>query len=73
MISFAKLIEPNVEPTEIFPNFQSKLEQSLSLRQALWEILQAVKKAEQNPETYPLDSLHTQLIDFLGLTLQFLF
>jgi len=73
VISFAKLIEPNLEPTEIFPNFQSKLEQSLSLRQALWEILQAVKKAEQNPETYPLDSLHTQLIDFLGLTLQFLF
>ena len=73
VISFAKLIEPNVEPTEISPNFQSKLEQSLSLRQALWEILQAVKKAEQNPDTFPMDSLHTQLIDFLGLTLQFLF
>lgn len=73
VVGFARLIEPNVEPTEIFPNFQAKLEQSLSLRQALWEILQSVKKAEQNPEMYPMDSLHTQLIDFLGSTLQFLF
>ena len=73
VVSFATLIEPNVEPTELFPNFQSKLEQSLVLRQTLWEILQSVKKAEQNPETYPMDSLHTQLTDFLDLTLQFLF
>ncbi len=73
VIGFAKLIEPNVEPTEIFPNFQSKLDQSLVLRQALWEILQLVKKAEQNPETYPIDSLHAQLIDFLDETLHFLF
>lgn len=73
VVSFATLIEPNIEPTELFPNFQSKLEQSLVLRQTLWEILQSVKKAEQNPETYPMDSLHTQLTDFLSLTLQFLF
>ena len=73
VVGFARLIEPNVEPTEIFPNFQSKLEQSLDLRRTLWEILQSVKKAEQNPETYSMDSLHTKLIDFLGMTLQYLF
>jgi hypothetical protein len=73
VVGFAKLIEPNIEPTELFPNFQSKLEQSLDLRQKLWEILQSVKKAEQNPKTYPMDSLHTELTDFLGLTLYFLF
>lgn len=73
VVGFAKLIEPNVEPTEIFPNFQSKLKQSLDLRRELWEILQSVKKAEQDPTNYPMDSLHTKLIDFLGVTLQYLF
>ena len=73
VISFAILLDPNVEPMKLFPNFQSKLDQSLLLRQALWEVLQSVKNAEQNPETYPMDSLHQQLSDFLASTLQFLF
>ena len=73
VISFAILLDPNVEPMKLFPNFQSKLNQSLLLRQALWEVLQSVKNAEQNPETYPMDSLHQQLSDFLASTLQFLF
>ena len=73
LVNFAQLIEPNVEPTKIFPNFQSKLKQSLILRQHLWDILQSVKKAEQNPENHPMNSLHEQLTDFLNTTLHFLF
>ncbi|MGI8638939.1 MAG: hypothetical protein ACR2MG_03200 [Pyrinomonadaceae bacterium] len=73
LVNFAQLIEPNIEPTKLFPNFQSKLKQSLILRQNLWEMLQSVKKAEQNPESYPMNSLHKQLNDFLNTTLHFLF
>lgn len=73
VISFAKLLDPNVEPMKLFPNFQSKLDHSLLLRQSLWQVLQAVKNAERNPETYPMDSLHQQLDDFLDSTLQYLF
>ena len=73
VISFAILLDPNVEPMKLFPNFQSKLDHSLLLRQSMWEVLQAVKNAERNPETYPMDSLHQQLDDFLASTLQYLF
>ena len=73
LLNFAQLIEPNIEPTKLFPNFQSKLKQSITLRQNLWEILQTVKKAEQNPESYPMNSLHEQLTDFIDTTLHFLF
>ena len=73
LVNFAQLIEPNIEPTKLFPNFQSKLKQSLILRQNLWDILQSVKKVEQNPESFPMNSLHEQLKDFLGTTLHFLF
>ncbi len=73
VVSFATLLDAHIDPTELFPNFQSKLDNSLILRQRLWEILQTVKKAEQNPEAYPMDSLHTQLTDFLGSTIQYLF
>ena len=73
VISFAILLDPNVEPMKLFPNFQSKLDNSLLLRQSLWQVLQGVKNAERNPETYPMNSLHQQLNDFLASTLQYLF
>ena len=73
LVNFAQLIEPNIEPTKLFPNFHLKLKQSLILRQNLWDVLQSVKKAEQNAETYPMDALHRRLNDFLDKTLRFLF
>lgn len=73
VISFALLLDPSIDPARIFPNFQIKLNNSLLLRQTLWEILQTVKKAEQNPEAYPMDSLHGQLNRFLDSALQHLF
>ncbi len=73
VLTFAQLVEPNIEPTKLFPNFQSKLKQSLVLRQNLWETFQSVKKAEQNPEKTQLDSLNKQVTDFLNNSLHFLF
>ena len=73
LVSFAQLIEPNIEPAQLFPSFQSKLEQSLALRENLWKILQTVKKAEQNPDTFPISSLHEQLTEFSNKTIHFLF
>jgi len=81
LLTFAQLIEPSVEPSSLFPNFQSKLKQSLILRQNLWQIFQSVKCTEQNPdkcteqnpEKSQLDNLHRELTDFLNTTLHFLF
>ncbi len=73
LLTFAQLIEPDIEPTALFPNFQSKLKQSIVLRQNLWQAFQSVKKAEQNPEKAQLEILQRELNDFLTTTLHFLF
>lgn len=73
LLTLAQLIEPTIEPTALFPNFQSKLKQSLVLRQNLWQIFQSVKQAESAPDKATLDALNTQLTDFLNTTLHFLF
>ncbi len=71
LVNFAQLIEPEIKGEELFPNFKTKLKQSLVLRQNLWEILQSVKKAERNAEKPELDLLHRQLNDFLDSALHF--
>lgn len=73
LVNFAQLLDPAIEPSHIFPGFQTKLEQSIILRQNMWDILKIVQKAEQNPETYPLEDLHEQLKDFLENNLKLLF
>jgi len=64
LVDFARLMDPDVEATSIFPNIKIKEEQSVDLRQTMWEILQSVKEAEQKPETHPMDTLRKQLIEF---------
>jgi hypothetical protein len=73
LVNFAQLIEPEVKATELFPNLQTKLQQSLTLREDLWRVLQVVRKAEKNPETVSLQKLHTKLTDFLHSTIKYLF
>jgi len=73
LVGFAQLIEPNVKPTDLFPVFQTKFRQSVVLRQNLWNILKSVQKAEQNPDTNPLENLRDELTDFSNTTLHFLF
>ena len=73
LINFAQVIEPNVEPFDVFPNIKKKFEQSSILRTGLWQILQEVKKAEEHPDKYPLPQLHKNLTDFSAGTLHFLF
>jgi hypothetical protein len=73
LINFAQLIDPNIETYRVFPKLKTKLEQSLSLRQNLWLLLQSVKEAEQHPDKYPMNSLHGQLNNFLKTTINYLF
>jgi hypothetical protein len=73
LINFARMIEPQIQPHEIFPNLKIKLRQSLDLRQNLWSLVKSVKEAEHNPEKYPLESLHEQLKGFQKTALHYLF
>jgi hypothetical protein len=73
IINFAQLIEPSIQPAQLFPNFKTKLEQSLALRRDLWSIQQAVQNAEKNLKEYPLEKLYKKLTDFQQGTMQALF
>lgn len=64
LVDFARLIKPDVEASDIFPNIKVKEEQSIDLRQTMWDVLQSVKEAEQDPEKYPMDTLRKDLVAF---------
>lgn len=73
LAGFARVVDPQVRLSDLFPNFQTKLEQSLDLRLHLWQALQAVQAAEQNPDKKMLDEVTTELRKFLERTVRFLF
>lgn len=73
IVNFAQLIEPDIEPTKLFPNFQTKLEQSIALRRDLWRMQQAVQKAEKDFKVYPLERLHANLREFQKGSMRSLF
>ena len=73
LVNFARLIEPDIEATDIFPSLKEKEEQSIKLREDMWELSGAVKEAEKDPENYPFDSLFEQLETFSKETLGFIF
>ena len=72
LVSFAWLIDPTIEAKGLFPAFQTKLEQSLALRESLWRVMTEVQSAEKNPETYPIDKLVKKLNFFTESNMRFL-
>lgn len=73
LVNFAQMLDPKIEPFEVFPSLKTKLDHSVVLRRDLWDILQEVKKAEENAEKYPLAKLNEQLTDFGDCSMHFLF
>lgn len=73
LVVFAQMIQPDIRPEQIFPNFQVKFESSKVLRDDLYRILVSAQAAEQNPEKAQLETLNAQLTNFLNGSLQFLF
>lgn len=73
LISFAYLIEPSIESEQIFPILREKLKHSIILRRKMWEILQDVRSAEQNPDDFPLEDLNGKLTEFRDTTQHYLF
>lgn len=70
---FARLIQPDIVITELFPSVQSKLERSLKLRTDLWVLLKAVQAAEKNPEKSDLEDMKNKLGSFTDEPVRFLF
>ena len=72
LIDLARSVDPKASPFDFFPRFQIKLDQSLILRDHLWQILKAVKAAELNPEKELIEALRKELSDFVTITIRFL-
>lgn len=72
LIDLARTIDPSVTLFDFFPRFQIKLDQSLILREHLWQILKAVKVAEETPEKAKVDHLRKELAEFVTITIRFL-
>ncbi|MGB7209922.1 MAG: hypothetical protein WBD27_14775 [Pyrinomonadaceae bacterium] len=70
---FARLIQPDIVITELFPSVQAKLERSLKLRSDLWVLLKAVQAAEKNPEKSDLEDMKNKLSSFTDEPVRFLF
>ena len=72
LVDLARTIDPSVTLFDFFPRFQIKLDQSLILREHLWQILKAVKAAEESPEKDKVEHLKQELADFVTITIRFL-
>ncbi len=73
LVNFAQLIDRNIDPTDIFPNLQTKEQQSLKLRESMWKLLQCVQIAEKTGEKYSLETLHKNLKKFCNDNKYYLF
>lgn len=72
LLDLARSVDPKVTLFDFFPRFQIKLDQSLILRDHLWQILKAVRSAEESPEKANVDHLKQELADFVTITIRFL-
>ena len=73
LAGFARLVDPHVVVTDLFPGIQLKLERSLTLRRFLWKTLQAVQAAETDPQTAKVDAVRKELSGFMGESVEYLF
>ena len=72
IVSLAQLFEPELEGTQLFEFFQTKLDESLSLRRELWKLLRAVRHAVEDRAEAKLPNLLEQLGSFREHSLRFL-
>ncbi len=73
LAGFARLAEPGMSATDIFPDFHIKLEQSIELRSRLWEMLEQVRQMERSVTPEGFDRLKAELKRFLGDPVSYLF
>ena len=73
LTDFARLIDQKVEVHDLFPNFRTKLEQSIILRVELWRVLRSVRAAEKLADDKKMHELRKQMEEFMGEAVHFLF
>jgi len=72
LIGLAQTVEPELQAIEIFPNFKIKLDESLILRQKIWELKKNVQSVENSTESSDLKALRKELNEFVATTMRYL-
>lgn len=73
LAGFARLLDPTADILKLFPNFRSKLEQSIVLRKELREVAQVVQAAEAKPEKRQIENMHLALRELMKGSVHHLF
>lgn len=72
LIGLAQTIAPEIQAIEVFPNFKVKLQESLELRQKIWDLKKTVQSVEGSPETSDLKKMQDELNTFVDTTMRYL-
>lgn len=72
VIGLAQVFNPTLDGSQFFVNYQTRLEQSLVLRNDLWTLLQLAKRAEKEREFFPVERLNEALTSFREGSLHYL-
>ncbi|HEX3558221.1 MAG TPA: hypothetical protein VHU19_03400 [Pyrinomonadaceae bacterium] len=64
VVALARSFDPTLDGRQLFPSFQTKLEQSLTLRSELWGLIKMVRRAEAESEKFEPSLLLGQLSEF---------
>ena len=73
LAGFMRVVDPKAEIFDLFPEFQTKLQQSIVLRSELYSISQMVRGSEQAPEPESIEKMRHSLIAFRDGAMRYLF
>lgn len=72
IVSLAQLFDPALDGTLLFKAYQTRKQQSLTLRRDLWMLLQLIQRAEKERDQHPLVRLLERLAVFHEGSLRYL-
>jgi hypothetical protein len=72
IVGLAQIFNPALDVAKLFSTFQTKLDQSLMLREDLWTLLQLVRRAEKERDRQPISRLLERLHSFREGSLRYL-
>ena len=73
LAGLTRIIYPETDIVDLFPEFQKKLERSLVLRSELWSVAESVQAAEKTPEVKVIESMRQSLQNFMNGSMRYLF
>lgn len=72
VISLAQVFDADVQGTEVFPSFQTKLEQSLQIRLDIWKLLSYVRRFQEHGTKEGMAQLIERIALFRDASLKYL-